>query len=235
MAMYLWFYEWNMFEAMSPGQHTHGAYNLDRSINDGGARAAIRSPALRLSATAIRGGVELSLTVTNNTTYDWPDIAGIIPCWSPGRVEGTDPSAPSPLNVQLADARRDKTLFLSREGLTALTSRAIHFRDDLRASVDRASDKGSFLFSNKWPTSEVNAAAGFLIRESEDGKWVTGVGWEDYLSVQGHNPWSCMHVCVRVGPLKRNQSKTIRGRLYLFQGTRQDCLARFRRDLRITR
>jgi hypothetical protein len=79
----------------------------------------------------------------------------------------------------------------------------------------------------------VNAKAGILIRESVEGDWVTAVGWADYLSVQGHNPWNCMHVCARVGPLKQKESRTVRGRLYLFRGTKEDCLARFADDLRI--
>ena len=78
----------------------------------------------------------------------------------------------------------------------------------------------------------MNAGAGLLLRESEDGRWVTGIAWDDYLSVQGHNPWNCMHACIRVGPLKPKQSKTVRGKLYLLPGARQECLARFREDFR---
>jgi hypothetical protein len=39
-----------------------------------------------------------------------------------------------------------------------------------------------------------------------------------------------MHACVRVGPLAPGESKTIRGRLYLFRGTKDDCVARYQRD-----
>ena len=229
-TMYLWFYEWNMFEAMEPGQHTHGTFKLERSVNPAGTDAVISSPALRLTARAVPGGAELLLRVTNLTAYDWPEIAGIIPCWNPGRVEGTDPSNPAALNRNFSDPGRGKTFFLSAAGLTLLSSREIHFNGTLRDAIDRASDRGSFVFSNKWPTSAVNAAAGLLVRESEDGRWVTGIAWDDYLSVQGHNPWSCMHACIRVGPLKPKQSKTVRGKLYLLPGARQECLARFRED-----
>lgn len=233
MAMYFWFYEWNMFEAMAPGQHTNGTYRLDRKLDQRGTEAVISSPAIRLTVRAISGGADLVLRITNLTSHDWPEIAGIIPCWNPGRVAGTDPSKPLPLNRQFADPEHNKTFFLSPDGLAALTSRAIHFNQALRAEVDQASDQGKFVFSQKWPTSDVNAKAGVLIRESEDGKWVTGIGWEDFLSVQGHNPWYCMHACIRVGPLKQKQSKTIRGRLYLFRGNKAGCLARFVKDFGI--
>jgi hypothetical protein len=69
-----------------------------------------------------------------------------------------------------------------------------------------------------------------VLRESAGGGWVTGVAWEDYLSAQGHNPRRCMHLSVRVGPLSRGERKSIRGKIYLFCGDREDCLARYRRD-----
>ena len=55
-TMYLWFYEWNMFEAMEPGQHTHGTFKLERSLNPAGTDAVISSPALRLTARAVQIG-----------------------------------------------------------------------------------------------------------------------------------------------------------------------------------
>ena len=59
---------------------------------------------------------------------------------------------------------------------------------------------------------------------------VAGIAWKDFLSAQGHNPRKCMHLSVRVGPLARGESKTVRGRVYLFPGTARDCLAHFEED-----
>ncbi len=235
MALYYWFYEWNMFEAMSPGQHTSGSFHSARKLNPEGTEATLEHPGLRLSMSAVAGGADLRLQVTNTTGYDWPELAGIIPCWSPGskepaRTTETPKFFHVPRNTQFVDPERKRTYFLAGDALTPLASREIHFNSDLRVAVDRASDHGQFAFSKKWPTSAANAQAGLLIRESADGQWVTGVAWEDYLSVQGHNPWNCMHACVRVGPLARKQTKTIRGKLYLFRGTKAACLAKFRAD-----
>jgi len=235
MTMYLWFYEWNMFEAMAPGPHTHGTYKLDRRIDPITNEALITSPAIRFRMKPAPDGADLLLTVTNLTRHDWPAIAAIIPCWSPGQVEGTNPNQPLPKTEALADREHDSTEFLSERGLTLLTSRAIHFNHELRRMVDSVPDRGQFVFSSKWPTSEENAQAGILVRRSRDGKWVTGIGWEDYLSVQGHNPWSCRHVAVRMGPLQPNRSKTVRGRLYLFEGTTTECWRRLERDLKVSR
>ncbi len=234
-GVHFWFYEWNMFDAVSPGQHTHGTFRSVRTFNAEGTKATLALPGLRLSVDSVAGGADLLLEVTNTSGHDWPELAGIIPCLSPGRVEATmRPAAPPffhvPLDPRFADHERKRTFFVSRDGLALLGSRDIHFNGDLRAAVDRVSDGGQFVFSNKWPTSEINSEAGLLIRESADGRWVTGIGWDDYVSVQGHNPWSCMHVCVRVGPLPRGHTRSVRGKLYLFRGSKANCLTKFRDD-----
>lgn len=230
--MYFWIYEWNMFEAMQRGQHTKGTYQFPRKLNGEGTEAIVESPALRLVLRAVADGAELELRVTNTTEEAWPAIAGIIPCWNPGMVAGSNPSMPESLNRNFADPWRRKTFFVSADGLTPLASRALHFNAVLRPEVARAASAsgGQFAFSHKWPTSDVDAIAGLLVRESEDGRWVTGIAWDEFLSVQGHNPWNCLHACVRIGALRPGESRTVRGRAYLFAGTKEDCLARFRRD-----
>jgi hypothetical protein len=228
--MFLWIYEWNMFEAMSAGQHTKGTYDLPRRLAADGTEAMVDAPHLQLTLRPVADGAELTLRVTNRTTHTWPEMAGVIPCWNPGQVPGTNSSMPKPLNSKFADPWRRNTYYVSAGGLTPLDSRALHFNAALSAAAEQASEGGRFAWSNKWPTSGENATAGLLIRESEDGRWVTGIAWEDFVAVQGHNPWYCLHNCVRVGPLQPGESRTVRGRLYLFQGTKDDCLASFQRD-----
>lgn len=69
-----------------------------------------------------------------------------------------------------------------------------------------------------------------MARESDDRRWTMGVAWESYISAQGHNPWNCMHLSVRVGPLKQTRTKTIRGKMYLIEGSKEDCLRLYRED-----
>jgi hypothetical protein len=69
-----------------------------------------------------------------------------------------------------------------------------------------------------------------MIRESLDHKWVTGIAWERFLAAQGHNPWLCMHLSVRVGPLGPGEERKIRGKVYLFKGGKEDCLRYYRAD-----
>jgi hypothetical protein len=229
MSMYLWFYEWTLFDAVRPGEHTPGFYDFYRELGRDHSWAVIRSSIFELTAVTTEDGADLSLHVTNLTDHDWPEIAAIIPCFNPGREEEGSAESRIPKNRQFADIDQKHTYFLGPDGLTPLVTRAIHFNDRLRAKVDMRSKTGQFVFSSKWPTSPVNANGGLIVRESSDGQWVTGISWDQFVSVQAHNPWHCMHHSVRVGPLKKNESKVIPGRIYLFRGTKEDVLTKYRK------
>ena len=219
MSVYLWFYEWNMFEAIEPGQHTGGSYKTNRRLSKDGGTGFLSADALTLEMVATTDGANLSLNVRNRTDYDFPPIAAIIPCFNPGPVAQRNP--------QFANT---KTYFLSRGGLLRLNKREIHFNSELRDAVNREAKDGKYVWTGKWPLAEPDATGGLLVRESTDGKWVCGIAWEDFLSAQGHNPWQCMHLSIRVGPLKSGESRVIRGKIYLFPGNKDELHQRYKRD-----
>jgi hypothetical protein len=223
-AMYLWFYEWNMFDAVLPGQHTLGRRDSAKAIDPGAveARLDLREAGLILHSRARSDGAELVLDVTNRSGHDWPELAAIVPCFSPGMAPGGGPATPA--------FATERTWFVGPNGLEPLRRREIHFNAEFRKAVGERSRDGRFEWSDKWPEADPDAGAGLLLRESDDGAWVAGIAWEDFLSVQGHNPWRCMHLSVRVGPLARGQSRTIRGRIYLFRGTKEAVLDRFKAE-----
>ena len=66
-----------------------------------------------------------------------------------------------------------------------------------------------------------------FIRESTDATWVTGIAWNRFLSAQGHNPWECMHLSARVGPLEPLQTRRVMGRIWLLKGNKDDLLSRY--------
>ena len=219
MPVYLWFYEWNMFEAIQPGQHTQGTYKLDRILSEDGRKGVIASETLMLQMTAATDGADLKLTVRNRTDYDFPPIAAIIPCFNPGPADSR--------NRQFANTN---TYFLGPDGLKELVKREIHFDTGVRDLVDREAKQGQYVWSHKWPMSEPDAVGGLIVRESTDRKWVCGIAWENFLSAQAHNPWECMHLSIRIGPLPRGESRTVRGKIYLFEGNKEDLLERYRED-----
>jgi acetyl esterase/lipase len=224
MRMYLWFYEWNMFEAMLPGQHTRGMWDNEVTVGPDRQSARVTSGfrGLSLDVQAVDDGAELMLTVTNLSEHDWPPLASVIACFNPG-----------PEQTRNAAFANEQTYFVGADGLHPLTIRApreIHFNDALRDAVDAESNDGLYVWSEKWPMSDLNATAGLIARESNDREWVTGIAWERFLSAQGHNPWECMHLAVRVGPLAVGETRKVRGKMYLFEGTREELLERYRRD-----
>lgn len=221
MAMFLRFYEWNLFDAMQRGQITNGNDSLRRTVDESGARAMIDSPAVKLSMSARDDAVDLLLTVHNRSDYDWPEIASIVPCFNPG------PPDSDGLTRAFVNSN---TYYVNDQGLARLKQREIHFNQEHHAALDAAATDGKFAFSYKWPTGGSDATVGALIRTSNDGRWVSAIAFGEFLSAQGHNPWNCMHLGVCVGPLKRGSAKQIRGKIYLFVGTKEECLDRIRAD-----
>ncbi len=234
MTVFLWFYEWNMFEALKKGQHTGGTSENEIKVQEDQRSGSVVSSPLGLNLQMGAGvdSADMTLTVTNKSDHDWPQLASIIPCFNPG-PEGRQ-------NEQFLNT---KTFFLGPESLSPQVAREIHYNQALRAAVDQeegtweadpvyrwAKEGDKYLWSHKWPRSEIDAHAGLILRESNDGEWVMGIAWERFLSTQGHNPWKCMHLSVNVGPLSQGESREIRGKIYLFKGTKEELLERYQSD-----
>ncbi len=237
MKVFLWFYEWHLFDAVLPGIHTHGYGKpgdwsiFTRSVNKSRTEGFMEKDDMRLDLKSVDDGVDMLLTIQNTSNHDWPEIAAVIPCFNPGPPPDRSLDNVFRRNELLIDLDSTHTYFIGPEGITNLNNRSIHFNHLLRLKVEKArGEAGSFIFDRKWPTSQVDAHNGLMIRESLDGKWVTGIAWESFLSAQGHNPWQCIHLSIQVGPLKQGEKKEIRGKIYLFQGTREECYRRYLAD-----
>jgi hypothetical protein len=230
---YLWFYEWHLFDAVKKGEHTWNDSIHQIIVDDAkGTSAQAKSKWLEMKVKATNDGANMFLRISNRTDYDWPEIAAIIPCFNPG-----NPENPSEQNPAFFDQTHEHTYFVGKDGLELIKGvvapREIHFNHMFREKImsrKKERDDGTFVFTSKWPTSGRDAYAGLLLRESNDKRWLMGIAWESFISVQGHNPWKCMHLSVRVGPLKKGETKTIRGKIYLFEGSKEDCFEKYRRD-----
>jgi hypothetical protein len=218
MDMYLWFYEWNLFDAFQPGQSSAGDYEFERSVAPDGRSARIRAENLVLELEVDAEGVALELSVTNPQEEPFGELAALVPCFSPGPPE----------RRTHALSNHDATYYLGRTGLERATAREMHFNAALREALQAVSPELEFDFSSKWPTSDHDAVGGLLLRQSREGDFVTGIAWEDFLGAQAHNPWQCLHLSVRVGPLAPGATRAIRGRIWHFAGGREELLQRWR-------
>lgn len=220
MVVWLWFYEWNMFSAATPGQHTRGQWCNRVTVNKDGNRAIIDCrPNFQLEMKAVVDGAELSLHATNKSGHDWPELAGIIACFNPG-----------PADIRNMQFANKKTFFHGPNGLVRLQKRNIHFNTAISKAVEAEAKAGKYIWSDKWPKGEPNATVGLLVRESTNNQWVTGIAWERFMSSQGHNPWQCMHLGIHLGPLPQGKSRTVSGRIYLFKGKKENLLERYLKD-----
>jgi hypothetical protein len=231
---YFWFYEWHLFDAVAKGEHTHGTHQWKWNVNAKGTQARMNSEWLKMKVRAVEDGAVMTLEITNTSDHDWPEIAAIIPCFNPG-----NPTKKAEQNQIFLDEKHEHTYFLGANGLDLIRGkypREIHFNRKYRPAImawEKERKNGKFVFSEKWPTSDRDAYAGLLVRESEDKKWTMGIVWESYISAQGHNPWRCMHLSIRVGPLKKGRTKTIGGKIYLLRGSKEDCLEHWIKDFGI--
>jgi hypothetical protein len=144
--------------------------------------------------------------VTNTSDRAWPEIAAIIPCFNPGPAEVR--------NQELA--HHHATWYLGPERPERIEALEIHLNAAYRDQLMARSQDGVFEFSKKWPPSgaEGDAVGGLVLRQSRDWTFVTAIGWEEFLTVQAHNPWQCMHLSVRVGPLDPGETRVVRGRIW---------------------
>ncbi len=219
--IFLWFYEWNMFNAGKPRQHTTGYQKNNVIISDENHTALIQTPQFTLKAKSGIEGVEFTLLVNNTSGYDWPDVAAIIPCLNPGFDKG---------RYQNPNMVTRRTYYLTEKGLKKLQEREIHFNKEYREQIEEYSNNGKFAWSKKWPTSNLDSIGGLMIRESKDRRFAAGIAWEEFISAQGHNPYQCAHLSVRVGGLKNGESKAIRGKIYLIEGNRNQVLPMYYAD-----
>ena len=83
MFTYLWFYEWNLFNAVREGQHPPGRFDFEWQVGE--REAEMQSDDFHIRALASDDHVDLELTVHNRSDRHWPEIASIIPCYNPAR------------------------------------------------------------------------------------------------------------------------------------------------------
>ncbi len=223
LRLWWWFYEWNLFGAVNDALYTGGVAGPLVFSHPGIGEHTNWVPGIHLFALAVEDGIELRLEIRNETPHAWPELASMIPCLGAKHRGRHTP-----------EFETERSYFMASDGLRLLVDdgnwRAMHFNAALRPLIDSRAVDGAFPWSERWPTSGVDATRGVLLRESKDEGWVFGVAWERFLAAQGHNWYSCLHLAVQVGPLAPGESRVIRGKIYLLKGTREDLLRRYEAD-----
>ena len=60
--------------------------------------------------------------------------------------------------------------------------------------------------------------------------WAAGLYWERAVTISNRHPADCLHVNVDLGPLDAGTSRTVQGKFYWMEGTKDDLLAACRQE-----
>jgi hypothetical protein len=71
---------------------------------------------------------------------------------------------------------------------------------------------------------------GLVTRSNLEGTWISGIFWEGTSHVTDHHPADCLHTIVNIGSIPPHSKRAIRGKIYWFQGTKNDLVISFQRD-----
>lgn len=80
------------------------------------------------------------------------------------------------------------------------------------------------------PAGRPQTPSGLIVRESVDGKTIAGMYWERAARVATHYPADCLHAAVDLGSAATGKPPVVRGKIYWFNGTKDDLLARWKQD-----
>ncbi len=74
---------------------------------------------------------------------------------------------------------------------------------------------------------------GLIVRESLEKNSCAGMYWERTAYVSNRHPADCVHAAVDLGPLDSGGSRTVQGKVYFIEGTKDDLLAKWREDFSV--
>ena len=135
-------------------------------------------------------------------------------------------------NQSLTYARRDDRWFRFPVGHTVYATQI--GRDLLPDSSLPPVDHGLIIRESP---SRKEAPQSYWDHVAPDAHWdqvASGMYWERTASVSNRHPADCLHAWIDFGPLDAGQSRTLRGKFYFIEGTRDDLLAAWRKDFSST-
>lgn len=222
------FYEYNVFGAVREGGFSMADKQQPHTATCGDGEATVDYPdhGVTIDLQAVETGVELSLQVANDSDRDWPAVASLDPCLNPGRDRTGVPLVPD-----LVDGEERYTYYCGDDGLEPLDGQTLHVHEDHYDAVEEMVTGGLLPPTDDlpwtWCDRTETATESVLVRESPDGDVATGIAWEDAVGAQGHNPWHCMHLLARVGPLPAGETTHVGGKIYLEEGPKERVLDRY--------
>jgi len=61
-----------------------------------------------------------------------------------------------------------------------------------------------------------------ITRTNREQTWICGIFWQHTSHLTDHHPADCLHAIVNIGPIPPHSRRALRGKIYWFQGTKDD-------------
>jgi len=71
---------------------------------------------------------------------------------------------------------------------------------------------------------------GLATRVNNEGTWISGIFWEKTSHITDHHPADCLHSIVNIGNIPPHSKRVIRGKIYWFEGTKDDLFRKWQND-----
>jgi predicted amidohydrolase len=69
-----------------------------------------------------------------------------------------------------------------------------------------------------------------ITRTDINNSWLSGIYWEQTSHVTDHHPADCIHSIINIGNIPPRSRKVLRGKIYWFEGSKDDLQHHFRKD-----
>jgi predicted amidohydrolase len=71
---------------------------------------------------------------------------------------------------------------------------------------------------------------GLITRTDKKEKWICGIFWENSSHITNHHPADCIHSIINIGNIPPYSMRAIKGKIYWFEGVKDDLYDRFKND-----
>ena len=170
-------------------------------------------------------GIQQCFRMSGRTNSEWRQKIAKTPAFSEYDLWGDEKDPPEGASLTWVRRKgRWQKLPAIRKTVGARTPLGVRI-DDQRSQGKPMDKVGPYEAKMLKPIDD-----GLVTRANLEGTWVSGIFWEGTSHVTNHHPADCLHAIVNIGGVPPHTKRAVRGKIYWFQGTKNDLVKHFQSD-----